>query len=84
VTPWRVPDVDHEIPFVCRAFSILFASSALCAAFVSKFDVGGWRFGNPEFSGILLRLGLQPGKRGPVSLENACYESQERVRGVRD
>jgi len=38
VIPRRIPEVDDEIPFICRAFSLLFASSALCAAFALRLD----------------------------------------------
>ena len=35
--PRCVPGVDHELPFICRAFIALFASSALPSAFGANF-----------------------------------------------
>ena len=40
--PWRVPGADHEIPFICRAFSLLSVSTALGPAFAFRFEVGSW------------------------------------------
>jgi uncharacterized protein (DUF433 family) len=45
--PRRVPGVDHEIPFICRASIALFASSALGAAIAFRFDLTG----TPVFKG---------------------------------
>jgi len=42
VIPRRVPGVDHKPPFICRAFTALFASSALHAAFAFTVNVGRW------------------------------------------
>jgi hypothetical protein len=56
VIPRRVPDVDHQIPFIFRAFSLLFAPSALGAAFAFRFGVGGWKLdvGLPPAATFLL------------------------------
>ncbi len=42
--PRRVPGVDNRIPFICRAFIALFASSALGAPFAFRFNAGCWMF----------------------------------------
>ena len=57
--PRRVPDVDHAIPFIYRAFILLFAAKALWAAFTYMFDValtveqlsGGTQTGGIAFTG---------------------------------